>query len=369
MRGEGELWPVTETAAAEEQRPVPAWLPYTSPMRWLYLGAVAALLTLSLRDGQAQNATPQQAPPTITVQSQLVLVPTEVRTKKGENIYGLKADDFTIEADGVPQRVHLDDSGNPVPLSLVVLVQCSRTAFLEGPKIKGLATMVDAIVGGAPARVAVADFGSEPELLTGLTANPDQRDRAFSLIEPCEDEPGVGIFDALAFANRLMDREHASGRRVVLLVSETRDHGSIAKPAPIIEALNRSNTVVDSVSFSPGREEMKEDVKHSDGASGGIVGLALMAVQALRKNAPKELSRETGGEYINFGSQNEFDRGLNSLANRVHNAYQLSFQPHFPPGSPGAVPGLHSITVRVPKYPDAVLRYRESYWNTLPASP
>lgn len=309
---------------------------------------------------------PAPSTPTITVQSQLVLVPTEVRTKHGENIYGLQADDFRIEADGIPQRVLLDDSGRPVPLSLVVLVQCSRTAFLEGPKIRGLATMVDAIVGGAPARVAVADFGSEPELLTGLTANPEQRDRAFSLIEPCEDESGVGIFDALQFANRLMDREHATGRRVILLVSETRDHGSAAKPAQLVEALNRSNTVVNTVAFSPGREEMKEDVKTSDGAEGGILGLALMAVQALRKNASKELARETGGEYINFSSQNAFDAALNTLANRVHNAYQLSFQPRFPPGSPGAEPGLHSLTVRIPKYPDAVIRSRESYWNTTP---
>lgn len=342
-------------------------------MRGLYPGAIAALLIilgpLCPSAKAQQSAAPAQTPPTITVQSQLVLVPTEVRTKKGENIYGLTAGDFTIEADGVPQRIHLDDSGNPVPLSLVVLVQCSRTAFLEGPKIKGLATMVDEIVGGAPARVAVADFGSAPELITGLTANPATRDRAFSLLEPCDDEPGVNIFDALAFANRLMDREHATGRRVILLVSETRDHGSSARPVGIIQDLNRNNTMVDSVSFSPGREAMKEDVKSSDGATGGIIGLALMAVQALRKNAPKELARETGGEYINFSSQKEFDRGLNSLANRVHNAYQLSFQPHFPPGSPGAEPGLHTIKVRVPKYPDAIIRYRESYWNILPSLP
>lgn len=338
-------------------------------MRRLAFCAFAGLLHIAVVSSPAQATkppapAPQQSIPTITVQSNLVLVPTEVRTKKGENIYGLHADDFTIEADGVPQRVLLDQDATPAPLSLAVLVQCSRSAIREGPQIKGLATMVDAIVGGAPARVAVADFGTDPELLTGLTANPAQRDRAFSLIEPCDDEPGAGIFDALSFANRLMDREHANGRRIVLLVSETRDQGSKTKAASIIETLNRSNTVVESVSFSPGREDMKEDLRTSDGAGGGLLGLALMAVQALRANAPKELARETGGEYINFGSENAFDNGLNSLANRVHNAYQLSFQPHFPPDSPGSAPGLHNLKVRIPKYPDAVIKFRESYWQT-----
>lgn len=345
-------------------------------MRRLPVVAFAGLFSIATFACQGQGTAPPQAPrtpagsqstPTITVQSQLVLVPTEVRTKSGENIYGLRATDFTIEADGVPQRVLLDESDvAPMPLSLVVMVQCSRSAFREGPKIRGLASMVDAIVGGAPARVAVADFGSQPELLTGLTANPEQRDRAFSLIEPCDDESGVGIFDALDFANRLLDREHATGRRVILLVSETRDHGSTAKPARIIEALNRSNTVVETAAFSPGREEITEDLKSSDGAANGVVGLVLMAVQALRKNASKELARETGGEYINFSSQKAFDQGLNSLANRVHNGYQLSFQPRFPPGSTASAPGLHRVTVHVPKYPDAVVRHRESYWATTP---
>lgn len=324
----------------------------------------------------AQTTAGEQAlptAPTITVQSQLVLVPTLVRTKKGETIFGLHADDFRIEADGVPQQVRLDDSGNPVPLSLVVLVQCSRDAWREGPKIKGLGTMVDAIVGGGPARVAVVDFGKELELLTGLTDDPARRDAAFNKLQPCFDDPGASIFDALSYANRLLDRDHATGRRVILMVSETRDHGSLAKGSSVIEALNRSNTLVDAVAFSPGRDAIVEDVKTADGASGSVVGLFLMAIQALRKNAPKELARETGGEYINFATEKGFDRSLNTLANRIHNGYELSFVPHFAPGAPAAEGALHSIKVQVPKYPDAVLEHRASYWENpaaqLPAQP
>ena len=195
---------------------------------------------------------PAAAAPNIVVQSQLVLVPTEVRTRKGDTIYGLHAEDFTVTADGISQRVRLDDSSNPLPLSLVVLVQCSRDAWREGPKIQGLSTMVDAIVGAAPARVAVVDFGRELELLTGLTADLDKRDAAFHKLQPCFDDPGSGIFDALSYANRLLDRDHATGRRVVLMISETRDHGSLAKPASVIEALNRSNTIRSRIAFTTG---------------------------------------------------------------------------------------------------------------------
>ena len=337
--------------------------------RWLSYTILSVHVLARPVAGQQESvpATPSQAPTTtITVQSQLVLVPAEVRTKKGDTIYGLHAEDFAIEADGVPQRVQLDESGAPVPLSLVVLVQCSRTAFREGPKIRGLSTMVDAIVGGAPGQVAVVDFGTEPELLTGLTADPDKRERAFAQLEPCDDDGGVATYDAVAYGNRILDRAHAPGRRVILLVSETRDHGSLSKPATTVEALNRSNTVVDAVAFSPLRDQAVEDAKTTDGATGGIIGLVLAAVQALRKNAPKEFARETGGEYINFSNEKGFDRSLNTLANRIHNGYQLSFVPHFPESSNGAAPGLHALTVRVPKYPDAVIEHREAYWNEAP---
>ena len=241
-----------------------------------------------------QAGAPEGSGPTLTVQSQLVLVPTEVRTHGGEIVYGLQAGDFVITADGVPQRVRLDDSGAPVPLSLVVLVQCSRSAWREGPKIRGLGTMVDAIVGGAPAEVAVVDFGKELELLSGLSADPARREAAFAKLEPCDDDPGVAILDAIAYANRLLDRHRATGRRVILLVSETRDHGSLAKPQTVLETLNRSNTVLDAVSFSPGREDFKEDLAKNDGATGGAVGLVLSALQALRKNVPKELAARPG---------------------------------------------------------------------------
>ncbi len=338
----------------------------------MQLRRAALLVALALgpltASAQQDQAPPATSAPTITVQSQLVLVPTEVRTKKGDTIYGLHADDFTVTADGIPQRVRLDESGTPQPLSLVVLVQCSRDAWQEGPKIQGLSTMVDAIVGAVPARVAVVDFGGELELLTGLTDDPSRRDAAFRKLQPCFDDTGAGIFDALSYANRLLDRDRATGRRVILLISETRDHGSLAKPAGVIEALNRSNTVVDAVAFSPGRDAMVEDVKTADGATGSVIGLALMAVQALRRNAPKEFARETGGEYINFASQHGFDRSLNTLANRIHNGYQLSFVPHFPAGSPAAEPGLHTVTVGVKNYPDAVVQHRASYWATSPVS-
>jgi VWFA-related protein len=316
--------------------------------------------------GDAQVGAGEASP--LQVQSQLVLVPTTVETGKGDVIYELKASQFVVEDNGVPQRVRLDESDEVRPLSMVVAVQCSRAAEMEFAKMQGLITMIDAITGDAPAEVAVEQFGTGEELLTGFTRDTTVRNEALHKIAPCDYDAGDNIFDAVDYANTLLDAHHANGRRVVLLISETRERGSQAKAEDVIRELGRSNTVVDAVAFGPGKSEMVDDLKH--GGGGGLLSLLVMAVEAMRTNAPKEFSRLTGGEYINFTTQKGFDQGMNLLANHVHNFYMLSFQPRFPVdalGSGVAAPGLHKIVVKIPEYPSAIVRHRETYWANGPA--
>jgi hypothetical protein len=148
-------------------------------------------------------------------------------------------------------------------------------------------------------------------------------------------------------------------RHAILLISETRDHGSLKKPAEVIAALGRTNTVVDSVAFGPGKTEILNDLKYGGGS--GPIGLLVMAVNALKKNAAHELAALSGGEYINFTTQKGFDEGLHQLSNHVHNYYLLSFQPHAEAnGEPSQ--GMHRIRVMIPDYPDARVRFRESYF-------
>src|SRR5277367_6095906 len=96
-----------------------------------------------------------------TVRSDLVFLPTRVQTKKGETVYGLRADQFVVEDNGVRQTVTIDEDPESSGLSLVVVVQCSRSAEDEMKKWKGLGTMIESIVGGAPHEVAVVAYGRD----------------------------------------------------------------------------------------------------------------------------------------------------------------------------------------------------------------
>jgi VWFA-related protein len=295
---------------------------------------------------------------TLRTQSNIVLVPTTVQTKHGEIIYALKPEQFVVEDNGVPQTIHLDQDTDSLGLSLVVVVQCSRSAGYEFPKLNGLGTMIDGIAGDAPREVAIVTYGSAPLLLGKFSSSVDAMSTALAQLEPCDD-PEASTLDAVAYATRLLEARKNHYRHAILLISETRDHGSTAKPAEVIAALGRTNTVVDSVAFGPGKTEVLNDLKYGGGS--GPIGLLVMAVNALKKNAAHELAALSGGEYINFTTQKGFDEGLHQLSNHVHNYYLLSFQPHAEAnGEPAS--GMHTIRVKIPDYPDARIRFRESYF-------
>jgi VWFA-related protein len=295
---------------------------------------------------------------TLRTQSNVVLVPTTVQTKHGDMIYTLKAKQFVVEDNGVPQTVNLDEDTDALGLSLAVVVQCSRDAFMEFSKFNGLGTMIDAISGGAPREVALIVYGGKPVLVGGFSSDPDAIQRALAQLQPCDD-PEASTLDAVAYAAGLLEARKNHFRHAILLIGETRDHGSDIKPAQVIAALGRTNTVVDSVAYNPGKTEVINDLHYGGGS--GPIGLLVMAVNALRKNVPKELSGLSGGEYVNFSTQKGFDNGLHQLSNHIHNYYLLSFQPHGLNGEPLA-DGMHSIRVKIPDYPDAKIRFRESYF-------
>src|SRR5580692_1518068 len=319
---------------------------------------LSVLLLSTVAAVAQEKPAPDNQSYTLKTQSNVVLIPTTVQSKHGEILYGLKQDQFVVEDNGVPQTIHLDEDTDSYGLSLVVVVQCSRSAGYEFPKLNGIGVMIDAIAGDAPREVAVVTYGSAPLLLGKFSSSVDAMACALSQLEPCDD-PDASTLDAVAYATTLLEARKNHYRHAILLISETRDHGSTKKPAEVIAALGRTNTVVDSVAFGPGKTEVMSDLKYGGGS--GPIGLLVMAVNALKKNAAHELAALSGGEYINFTTQKGFDQGLHQLTNHVHNYYLSSFQPQAGAnGEPAA--GMHKIRVKIPDYPDAHVRFRESYF-------
>jgi len=332
----------------------------------------------------------------LTVNSNLVFLPTRVGNKNGETVYGLKPEQFIVEDNGVLQDIKMEESPEASGLSLVVAVQCGMSAPSEFSKLKGLAAMIDAIVGDAPHEVSIISYGEGPYVLSDFSDSPDDVRLGLSKIKPCGSLHAVTI-DTVYYAINKLKRRRNHYRRAILLISETRDHGSKSRLQDVVAELGSSDTVIYCVAFSPARDQIIDVLKPSDKTDKGpykftpppsvgarpaasdsgstattdeepiyairppnfaLPKVLVQMINALRKNTASELASLSGGEYINFTTQKGFDQGLQRISNQIHNYYLLSFKTASTPTW-----DFHSLKVRVPDHPDAVIQTRKSYWS------
>jgi len=306
-------------------------------------------------------ATAQQEP-TFSSQSNLVLVPTMIRDDKGNIVYGLHAQDFIIEDDGIGQAVHLDEAAEAAPVSLVIAVQCGLRAWREFARMRGVASMLDPILSDKNNQAALLFFDSKLNLVRDFTNNGDLIEEDLKNLQPGDN--GATILDAVAYSVKLLAKLPENQQRVLLLISETRDHGShFAKLDDVITLVGVTNTAVYTLPFSPSLSQALDTERGSNrdeaywNAPPNVVAPLLMARQAMKKNIPKAIAAMTGGEYELFSSRKGFETRMNSFSNHLHNRYLLSFEPKNPH------PGLHQIRVRLkdPAAAETVL-FRSNYW-------
>jgi VWFA-related protein len=273
----------------------------------------------------------------------LVPVPTLVRDAKGNAVDGLKAQDFIVEDDGVPQAVHSDELAASEPVSLMIAVQCGRRAKREFGRMAGLASMLDPILSNPENEAALLSFDSKLDLVRDFTNKADVIEDDLNHLP--SGDGGAAILDAIAYSARLLGRRDGR-QRVLLLISETRDHGSkFARIDDAISGIDGNNVSVFALPFSPYVSKQLDVARgtNSDEWTSAIDILEKLEDlhQAMRKNIPGMLVQLTGGEYEQFASRNGFEDHLIDFANHLHSRYALSFEPQDPH------PGLHHIRVRL----------------------
>jgi VWFA-related protein len=308
----------------------------------------------------ASVAAAQQASE-LRVQSNVVLVPTLVRDAQGHIVYGLTKQDFSIDDDGVEQAVHLDDPADSQPASVVVAVQTGRRAWREYSRMRGIGPMLTAVFDQLQSRVALVEFDSHVNLVENFS--DDDRPIYADLKNLQPGDNGAAIRDAVSFSLQLLEKEPASRRRVLLLISENRDHGShSAKVDDIVAEIGDSNTVY-ALSFSPSLSQVLDTERGLNrdeaywNAPPDIIGTLLMARNAMKKNVTRTIAAMTGGEYELFTTKKAFESRLVDFNNHLHSRYMLSFAPQKPH------PGLHQIHVSLKQpQPGIEVLSRTNYW-------
>jgi VWFA-related protein len=307
----------------------------------------------------AFGLTHAQQVPTLHARTNLVLVPTLVETKTGEPVFNLTAKDFVVTDNGIEQKIRLDTETYAQPISIVVLVQVGRSAVREFDKYLGLPTMVDALAGNTDHRVAVVEFDSRPRMLQDFTSDPNAVQHGIYSIQPGDD--GAAILDSVWYAVDMLRDEPPQNQRVIVLLSETRDSGSVTPMPEVVRKIGQSDVVVYSLAFSPGREDAHQ-FSPPEGDSANLLAPVMMAIAALKKNTAAAIPHMTGGQYIRFNSGKQLDSQIAMLANQVHNRYMITFQPS------DQTPGMHRLEVKLRQPLQVRVLARTSYWATSPGA-
>ena len=279
--------------------------------------------------------------PTLRSQSNLVLIPALVKDYQGGIIYGLQASDFIIEDDGGEQPARLDETPEGQPVSLVVAIQRGRRANYEFPRLQGLKSMLNPLFALGTARVAIVQFDSQAVLTRNFTKDESLVDDDLTNLQAGDD--GAAILDAVNYSVGLLKKEPEDRQRVLLLISETRDHGSHVKIDDAVSAIGQSNSTMYALAFSPALSNILDTGRGNNlpGSSMNemhptfdFMDLAYRTAQAMRKNVPSTVASMTGGEYELFATRKKFEVRMNDFTNHLHSRYLLSFAPKSPhPGS------------------------------------
>jgi VWFA-related protein len=337
--------------------------------------AVSALL--------AQDDLPER---TFTATVSRVLVPVTIVGKGGEFIAGLEPKDFRLYDNGKLQNIAVDISYQPI--SLVVLVQASGNTDSVLPKIQKIAPLLSGLVVGEAGEVAIVSFDHRFEVRQDFTSDSDLLKQGLAKILAGSDN--VTVKDAVRNAVRMLARRPQNRRKVILLISETRDRGSEARTREVLAEVQLHNISVYTVNINrlvstlmaktpvPRPDPVPTTARHLPGVSpttptavmqqgyGSATNVVPLFVEIFRdvkdifvSNPSEVFTRFTGGREYSFLDQSSLERAITDIGAELHSQFLITYDPDNKEEG-----GFHEIRVEVakPEARDWTIRHRAGYW-------
>jgi len=329
--------------------------------------------------------------PTLQANVPLVLAPVTVTDKKGNFIDGLTVDDFRLTDEGKPQKIRMDTSDTVLaPVSLVVLIQASGISTPALARIQRVGGLIKPLVIGERGQAAVIEFDDELRLRTDFTADSGAIGAAF-MGTRSRSLRTARLIDAVIEGVKMLDTRAPNNRRVMLILSESRDRGSQVNLAAAVELAQRAGVVVYPATYSaaasafsskssdapsmPVPPDPVEMTTNNPAANSGartsgntagtsrtansvdLLGGARELGRLGKANAADALARATGGRHLSFVTLGALENVISRAGEEIHSQYLLSFVPQA-----SGKDGPHQIQVAIPSRPDAVIRVRPRYW-------
>jgi VWFA-related protein len=316
------------------------------------------------------SITAQKGP--FRVKTSVVQVPVIVTDKNGGNFGGLSGSDFKVLDDNIVQEVTVDDfTTGLAPISLAIAIQTSGISSPALTRIRHIGGMIQPLVLGLKGEAAVMTFDRDVSWLQDFTPDDNKLRDVLKDLKSGSAMSQARMFDAIvAVADRMQERK---GRKVVLLISESRDRASETTFQQAVEAVERQGIEVFAATYSAyatsliakpkdlpdlPTQVISGDPSDWPDSPPGVDFLAIFSEVARlgKTNATQALTRATGGADYRFVKDRGIEEAIEKLGREIHSQYLLSF-----PQRQGRT-GRHQIQVLVPDHRNLRIRSRHTYW-------
>ena len=353
-------------------------------LRWLL--AVPAAAGLFAQAQQDTSKPVEDTGTTIRVPVEVVVAPVSVVDRSGDHVDGLGPEQFHLFDNGKEQNIHVDVAFPPI--SLAIAVQANDHVESVLPQIQKIGVMIEPIVIGDQGEASVLAFDSRIRLMQDFTSDPAKITEALKKIHAGSSQNRM--IDAVEEAVRELHSRPKNRRRVILLVSETRDKSSEARLKETLIFAQVANVSVYTVDISrvvtsimakqdpgyidnrppamtpmpSGVPQTPNTVMQTTGSLGSSAEFVPAMVEvfkdakAIFKQNPSEVfTRGTGGEQFGFMRQKGLEEAIERIGADLHNQYLITYSPNNKDEG-----GFHEISVQVSGRRDVKVRTRPGYW-------
>jgi Ca-activated chloride channel homolog len=267
---------------------------------------------------QAQKPTPTPTPkPTIvtddTSKTFEVRLPVTIKDKKKNLIPGFSKNDFIVLEDGVPQEITFftDEKTNP-PVFVGVLMDTSpSTAGKMAFSKRAASDFLYTVVRLRKDKAAFMTFDNEINLIQDFTDKLDLLDKAVDKVKKVGSQ--TALYDAIwQFSDEKL--RNASGRRVIVLITDGDDTFSRADLNDAIDIAQRTETTIFAISTK-------------EGFLGAVPGVEAGTVKDKGDKYLERLCDETGGEAFFTGDPYALEKAFKRISEELRSQYIITYRP------------------------------------------
>jgi Ca-activated chloride channel family protein len=270
---------------------------------------------------------------TIRVDVSLVTVGVQVMDSRGRDVRGLKADDFQLAQDGVPQKI-ASFSSEAQPITLGIILD-SSSSMEANQKIDRAKEAAQALVQGARdgSEFFYIEFNEKVRIAADSTSD---RQAVVSAIRRTTAEGSTSLYDAILEGVALSGRAQLP-RQALVVISDGADQHSTHELAEIIDIVRESGLQIYTIGYFSAEEERisrssAKKLPLSNGAEVDNPRLALLRI-----------AEESGAVAFFPRSDAELARAVTQINNDLATQYSFGF---YPPGGE-LDSGYHRLSVTV----------------------